>query len=133
MYYYWIAVVVFLVIAVFVGTNTWSPFQSQQVKEICANMTKAERTAAMKRGGLWGLLVGLIPGAMGLTLGPLVLGSALLGVMLCALLFPLAAFVLWKRWLPYCNRSQRSFFASTEWAKSQGIRADDIRLFNWQE
>jgi hypothetical protein len=133
MYYYWIAAVVFLIIAVFGGTSTWSPLQSQQVKEICSHMTKAERTAAIKRGGLWGLLIGIVPGAMGLILGPLVLGSALLGVILCALLFPLAAFVLWKWWSPYCHRPQQSFLASTEWAKSQGIRADDIRLFNWQE
>ena len=87
----------------------------------------------MKRGGLRGLVIGLIPGAMGLILGPLILSSALLGVTLCALLFPLAAFVLWKSWSPYCHRSQQSFFASTEWAKSQGITANDIRLFKWQE
>jgi ABC-type phosphate transport system permease subunit len=133
MYYYWIAVVVVLIIAVFGGTNTWSPFQSQQVKEICSHMTKPERTAAMKRGGLRGLVIGLIPGTMGLILGPLILSSALLGVTLCALLFPLAAFVLWKSWSPCCHRSQQSFFASTEWAKSQGITANDIRLFKWQE
>jgi hypothetical protein len=133
MYYYWIAVVAVLMIAASGGTNTWSPFQSQQVKEICANMTKAERTAVMKRGGLWGLLVGIVLGTLGLILGPIVLSSALLGVMLCALLFPLAALVLRKGWYPYCNRSQQSFFASTEWAKSQGIEANDIRLFSWQE
>jgi hypothetical protein len=35
--------------------------------------------------------------------------------------------------LPYLNKSQKSFLASTTWAKSQGIKADDINLFNWQK
>ena len=87
----------------------------------------------MRRGGLWGLLIGIIPGAIGLALGPLLVRSALLGVMLCALLFPLVALVLWRKWIPRCSKSQQAFLASTEWAKSQGMKADDIRLFNWQE
>ena len=87
----------------------------------------------MKRGGLCGLLIGIIPGAIGLVVGPLVFGSALRGVMLCGLLFPLAALVLWTKWFPYSSRSQQSFLASTEWARSQRMKADDIRLFNWQK
>ena len=133
MHYYWIPAVVLLMIALLGGASTWSPFQSQQVKEICSHMTKAERIAVLKRGGLCGLLIGIIPGAIGLVLGPLVVGSALLGVILCALLFPLVALLLWTKWLPYCSRSQQSLLASTEWASGQGMKADDIRLYNWQE
>jgi hypothetical protein len=133
MYYYWIPIAVFLIIAAFGGGNTWSPFQSQQVREISFHMTKAERRAVIKRGGLCGLLIGIIPGAIGLIVGPLIFSSALLGVMFSALLFPLAALVLWKKWFPYCSRSQQSFLASTEWARSQGMKADNIRLFTWHK
>jgi hypothetical protein len=129
--YYWIPIAILFFVAVF-GANTGSPFQSRQAKDICTHMTRAERTAAIKRGALWGLLVGM-PAVIGLILGPVVLKSALLGVTLCALLLPLLAVVLWKTWFPYVTKSQQSFLASTEWAKSQGLQADDIQVFKWQE
>ena len=131
MTYYYLFIIVLLVIAVLSKTNTWSPFQSDQVKEICSHMTKRERRTAMKRSALWGLLIGIIPGAIGLILGPLILNSTLMGVMLCALIFPLIAFVLWKVWFPRCNRSQQAFCASTEWARSQGMEAKDIQVFSF--
>ena len=133
MIYFLAPLAVLFIVAACGSASTWSPFQSQQVKEICSHMTKAERATAMKRGGFWGLLIGIIPGAIGLILGPLILSSALLGVTLCALLFPLVALALWKKWLPYVKESQLSFFASTEFATKQGIEAEDIQLFNWQE
>jgi len=132
MNYYWILIAILFFVAVF-GANTGSPFQSRQAKDICTHMTRAERTAAIKRGALWGLLIGVIPAVIGLIIGPLVFKSTLLGVTLCALLSPLLVVVLWKKWFPYVTRSQQSFLASTEWAKSQGIQADDIQVFNWQE
>ncbi len=133
MHYYWAPLAILFVVAACCSASTWSPFQSRQVKDICSHMTKAERAAAMKRGGFWGLLIGIVPCAVGLTLGPLILSSALIGVTLCALLFPLVALALWKKWLPYVHESQQSFLASTEFAKKQGIEAEDIQLFNWQE
>ncbi len=136
MHYYWIPtaiLILFFLIAIFGDTNTWSPFQSAQVKEICAHMTNTERRAAVKRGALWGILVGVIPGMSGLILGVVVFRSALVVVTVCILIFPLIALVLWRRWLPHVFRSQQRFLASTEWAKNQGIKAEDIRLYNWQK
>lgn len=130
--YYWIPIVILLLVAIFSDTSAWSPFQSDQVKTICAHMTKTERRAAVKRGALWGILIGLVPGTIALILGAVVFRSSLAVVTVCLLIFPLVALVLHKKWLPKAVRSQQDFLASTEWARSQGIKAADIRLYNWQ-
>jgi len=132
MYYYWIPIAILFLVAIFSDTNTWSPFQSDQVKEICAHMTKAECRAAVKRGALWGILIGIAPGMTALILGVVVFQSAMVVVTVCFLIFPLIALVLYKKWLPNVVKSQQNFLASTEWAKSQGIKADDIQLYKWK-
>ncbi|MBN2129822.1 MAG: hypothetical protein JW741_10015 [Sedimentisphaerales bacterium] len=133
MVYYWIPIAILFLAAILSDTNTWSPFQSDQVKEICSHMTRTERRAAVKRGAVWGLLIGLVPAATALILGIVVFRSALVVVTVCLLLFPLIALVLYKKWLPQVVRSQQHFLASTEWAQSQGIKAEDIQLYRWQE
>jgi len=130
MNYYLIFIIILLAVAIRTDTSTWSPFQSEQVKEICSHMTAGERRAAIRRGALWGLLIGIIPGSIGLICGPIIFGSALKGVTVCTLIIPFTAFVLWKKWF---HRSQQTFLASTEWARSQGIEAEGIRLFSWQK
>jgi len=132
MYYYWIPIAILFLVAIFSDANTWSPFQSDQVKQICAHMTKAERRAAMRRGALGGLLIGLVPGMIALILGVVVFRSAVLVVTVCFLIFPLIALAHYGKWLPNVVKSQQNFLASTEWARSQGIKAEDIRLYNWQ-
>jgi len=132
MYYYWIPVAILFFGAIFSGANTWSPFQSDQVKEICAHMTKAERWAAMRRGALAGLLIGLVPGMIALVLGAVVFRSAVVVVTVCFLIIPLIALAHYGKWLSNVAKSQQDFLASTEWAKSQGIKAEDIRLYTWQ-
>jgi hypothetical protein len=131
MHYYWIPIAVLFLVSLFSDANTWSPFQSDQVKEICAHMTKTERRSALKRGASWGILVGVVPGMAGLILGVVVLESATVGVAICSLAFPLVALVLYRKWSPSLVKSQQSFLASTEWAKGQGMRPDDIRLYKW--
>jgi hypothetical protein len=133
MYYYWIPIAVLLLVALFSDSNTWSPFQSDQAKEICEHMTKTERRAAIKRGTLWGLLIGIVPGTTGLILGIAVFRSAIVGVIVCLLILPLIALVLYKKWLPKVVRSQQNFLASTEWARSQDIKAEDIHLYKWSQ
>ncbi len=130
--YYWILIAILLLVAIFSDTNTWSPFGSDQVKTICAHMTATEHRAAIKRGALWGLLIGIVPGMIALLLGAVVFRSAVVVVTVCFLVLPLAALVLYKKWLPHVVKSQQSFLASTEWARSQGIKAQDIHLYKWQ-
>jgi len=133
MYYYWIPIAILFLAAIAGDTSTWSPFQSDQVSEICSHMTKTERRAAVKRGAVWGLLIGLVPGITALILGIVVFRSALVVVTICFLLLPLVALALHKKWLPHVVRSQQHFLASTEWAQSQGIRANNIQLYRWQK
>jgi len=97
MYYYWIPVAILFLVAIFSDTNTWSPFQSDRVKEICQHMTKAERRAAVRRGATWGILIGIVPGTTALILGTVVFRSALVVVAVCALMFPPIALVLCKK------------------------------------
>ena len=129
MYYYWIPIALLLLVAVFSSRNTRSPFASDQVKAICAHMTKAEYRAAVKRDALWGLLIGIVPGLVGLTLGAVVFRSLLVGVTISFLAFPAIALVLYRKWLPIVIKSQQNFLASTEWARGQGIKAGDIHLY----
>jgi len=131
--YYWILIVVLFLVPAFSGTNTWAPFQSKQVKEICQNMSKSERQTAIKRGALCGALLGIVPGAIGLILGAIIFRSALIGVIACLILFPLIALIFYKIWLPHVIESNQEQLASTEWAKSQGIRAEEIKLYSWQK
>jgi len=133
MYYYWIPIIILLLVTLFSDTNTWSPFQSDQVKEICAHMTKTERRAAVRRGALWGLLMGIVPGMAALILGVVVFRSALVVVTVCFLILPLIALVLCKKWYPNVVRSQQHFLASTEWARGQGFKAEDIQLYKWNK
>ena len=133
MYYYWIPIVILLLVALFGDSNSWSPFQSDQVKEICAHMTKTERRATFKRGALWGLLMGFVPGMVALILGAVVFRSALIAVTVCFLILPLIALVLYKKWYPNVVRSWQTFLASTEWARSQGFKAEDIHLYKWSK
>ena len=133
MYYYWIPIAILFVVAIFSDTNTWSPFQSDQVKQICQNMTKLERHVAVKRSALFGALLGIVPGVTGLILGVLFLKSAIVAVIGCLLVFPLIALFLRKKWLPHVIKSQQQFLASTEWGKYQGIKAEEIKVYSWQK
>ena len=133
MYYFLIFIVFLSLTALLSDSSNWSPFQSGQVKEICTHMTKTERRAAMKRAALWGFLIGIIPEMTGLVLGALIFRSALMAVTACFLIFPLLTLVLWKKWSPQVMSYQRRFLASTAWAKSQDIKAEDIQLYRWQD
>jgi ABC-type branched-subunit amino acid transport system permease subunit len=129
--YYWISIAVLFLVAIFSDTTSWSPFASEQVKAVCAHMTPAERYTAMKRGALAGLVIGLVPGMIGLLLGVVIFRSALAVVAICLLLLPVIALVFHRKWWPKVVKWQQDFLASTEWAQSQGIKAENIRLYHW--
>jgi hypothetical protein len=132
MYYYWITIAILLAIALLSYSHNWSPFQSDQVRQICVHMTKKERGDAVRRGAVAGLLIGLVWAGVGLLLGVTAFKSATAAVALCLLLLPLLTLVFYRKWWPRVIRSQQEFLASTAWAKSQGIQAKDIRLYTWQ-
>lgn len=131
--WYWILPVISLLAATFSSSGTWAPFQSEQVKEICAHMTRDERRATAWRGAACGLLIALVFGMTAVLLGVVIWRSALVVVTVWLLIFPLAALVSRKMWWPKVVRSHQRFLASTEWAQSQGIKPEEIQLYSWQK
>jgi hypothetical protein len=104
--------------------QTYSPFQSPEVRDICRNMTGAERSEVSRLGALYGVWVGLTFGApLGLAFGyrsePFVaIAAAMVTVHLA--------------WLPLWQRRQRRFLCSTAWARERGFTPGRLRLFSFR-
>ena len=100
---------------------TWSPFQSREVREICAHMTADERSRATFRAALYGVWV-TFTFAMPVTTGlrsdqaSVWIGSALLATL------HVACIPLWQKRV-------RRFLCATEWARAQGITPERLALF----
>jgi hypothetical protein len=112
--------------------STWSPFQSPEVREICANLTPAEHTRliddARQRGtdlGRW------FAAPFSLAIG-LILFSWQWG--LVSLVFFVTYFVGWG-WPRLRNMRRKSIemLCDTEWARSHGYTPERLRLtkFPW--
>lgn len=128
----WVLVALFVLSAVFGKSSTWSPFQSRQVRDICAHMTDTERRALQRRGFLVGGLLAALLGSMGFA-GMVVFRSMFAMVLLLGLLAPVLMIAVELRWGRRIRQSHQRFLATTAWAQTQGIAADEIRLYTWQE
>jgi len=101
--------------------TTWSPFQSPEVREICAHMTEAERAKASARGGaygLWSAVTFALPLTYAFTsrsLGAIVIAAVLVTVHLIR--------------IPVWQKQQKQFLCSTAWARERGITPDQLRVF----
>lgn len=101
--------------------KTWAPFQSPEVREICAHMTDTEKAEVSRRGGLYGLWVAATFG------GPLpfaiVYGHpALIAIAAVLIVVHIACIPVWQK-------MQRQFLCSTAWARAHGITPDRLRMF----
>ena len=103
--------------------KTWAPFQSPEVREICAHMTEAEGRAASRRAALYGLWCGVT------FAGPVAVAFVIQTSAFIAIVAVLISVHLGCRrvWL----RLQRSFFCSTAWAREQGFTPRRLRLFSF--
>jgi len=111
--------------------STWSPFQSDQVKAICAHMTAEELSKASRRSAGIGALLGALIGGgqfIAMVMGKWLFDSSRIGRM-SILLAPLilTGLALWK-FTPRFDRSHKEFLASTQWSKEEGFRPEDIVL-----
>ena len=100
--------------------RAWGPFQSRQVREICAHMTEAERRELSLRGalfGIWNAATFFVPWAVAFY-APRPLNWALAPIVL---LVGLAFYPLWQRIM-------REFLASTSWARQQGVAPETLRM-----
>ncbi|MCW5550547.1 MAG: hypothetical protein KIS67_00130 [Verrucomicrobiae bacterium] len=101
--------------------KTWSPFQSPEVRDICAHMTDPEKGQAAWHGWVAGLGVSV-------TLGPpfflAVLGYTVMSIATALVMVP--AYIAFTRmW----QKRLRRFLCATAWARNQGITPERLRLF----
>jgi hypothetical protein len=107
--------------------ETWSPFQSEDVRKICAHLTVYELTELRRRArayGTWGGITGAIP--IGLAVAfPNPWTYALVASLL----------LVHGARLPSVWRAQKQFLCSTAWARQAGYTPDRLRLFSfvWQK
>jgi ABC-type bacteriocin/lantibiotic exporter with double-glycine peptidase domain len=120
-----------LILLLCTSHSTWAPFQSDQVKEICSHMTAKERSRAVGRGAVVGLILGVLFGVIGLfgmPIGKWLFDSYLTGVIIVQ---PVALIILgisfWKL-KPKMDQSQKELLASTQWSKEQGLTSEKIVL-----
>jgi hypothetical protein len=109
--------------------QTWSPFQSAAVKQICDHMTDSEQFTAMRRAGSYGMWVAgtvAIPvGAVAFALGglhSLTIICTIIGIAITLMLVHICCIPAWLR-------AQRRFLCSTKWAIEQDLRPEDLQLF----
>ena len=101
---------------------TWSPFQSDEVREICARMTQEERDRAVERSavyGVWVFFSVIVPVRAVASEDVWIRGLAV-----AALAVHLALIPLWRR-------HTRAFLSSTQWARGRGL-SGDIKLFKFR-
>lgn len=100
---------------------TWSPFQSEDIKAICSNMTATEKLTAAKRGAFYGIWVAM---SLAIPMGLAIFRPS--WVSLCLVLVFVVVHILC---IPVWQRKQREFLCSTEWAQSQGVTPGSLKLF----
>lgn len=109
--------------------TTWSPFQSDLVRQICENLTPDERRQITKRGVLYGLWVAAtvaIPGSqlsMALAAGRV---NPVLATIASVLVF------LHLACIPVWQRMQKQFLCQTKWAVSRGLDPEALSMFQWR-
>jgi hypothetical protein len=121
----------FCILLLCTSNSTWSPFQSDQVKEICSHMTAEERRRAVGRGAVCGLILGGVLGVtgfVGMPIGKWLFDSFLIGVIIIQPLALLLMGISFWKLKPLIDQSQKDFLASTQWSKEQGLTSDKIVL-----
>ena len=102
---------------------TWSPFQSDEVREICAHLTSEERGQAAGRSALYGVWV------FASVVAPL--GAAWRIQTPWAWTLAAVAILVHLAFIPVWQRRVRGFLSSTQWARQRGLEAN-LRLFQFK-
>ncbi len=104
--------------------TTWSPFQSSEVRDICAHMTDAERATLADLGGAYGLWSA---GTLALPLAVALTSRSVLTVVIAAVLVTVHIIRI-----PIWQKQQKRFLCSTDWARERGITPDRLRMFSFR-
>lgn len=105
--------------------TAWSPFQSPELREICAHMTDSERNKASQLGGVYGLWVAVtFAGPLAFAFG---LRNFTLGIVaLLLLIVHIACVPIWQKTI-------RRFLCSTAWARERDFTPEQLRLFPFRK
>jgi hypothetical protein len=101
--------------------RTWSPFQSDEVRQICAHMSSEEIEAAARRSRIYGSWVAW---TFALPIGFAVVDRSAVVIALAAILV-----CIHIAYVPLWRRSTRRFLCDTKWAREQGIEPAQLKLF----
>ena len=104
--------------------KSWAPFQSDEVRKICAHMTKVEQNAASWRSSFYGLWVGI---TCAIPLGSLPLFAMVEKKWSFAVIAGIL-FVVHIACIPIWLKSQRRFLCSTAWALAHGFKPEELKL-----
>jgi len=102
---------------------TWSPLQSQEVREICSHLTRAERnhlSLLAFLSAVW--IVGTYSG-----MPAFIRSNSGSGKWIVASVWAILAVVT----IPMLQRLMRHFLCSTTWAKERGFAPGQLRLFSF--
>jgi hypothetical protein len=114
------------------GIN-WYGFQSNQAKEIHDHMTPLENRKALKKSLNQGTVVGLICGTvcwLAMTAARRLFDLTLFEYLSIIAVFSLLAGLAYWKIKPITDRYQKEFLASTQWAREQTLKPNDIPLRN---
>jgi hypothetical protein len=112
--------------------STWSPFQSPEVREICAHLTPSEHARLLEDAQQRGAWIGIwLAGPLGLC-GGLLVWYWQIGAVLLALYVPYFMFFGLSR-LRAMRRRSMELLCDTDWARSRGYSPANLRLmtFPW--
>jgi len=104
--------------------KTWSPFQSPQLREICAHLTDAEQNEVSRRAGLYGLWAAFtfaLPTSIAIFLH-----NRVILVLAAVLIIAHIACISVRQ------NMRRRYLCSAAWAREQGITPDRLSLFSFR-
>jgi hypothetical protein len=104
--------------------QTWSPFQSEDVRQVVAHLSPEEKETLLQRSrnyGRWVALTFAMPIALAVVLRDTVV------IVIAAILVSmhLACIPLWLK-------STRRLLCNTKWAREQGLDSAQLKLFGFR-
>lgn len=100
----------------------WYPFHSKMGKELCTNLSLSEQRKFNNLAGIYGAVSS---GLLAMPVALYVLGKAsLIFLLVMVSLFIIFAYLFLQK--------EKKFFASTEWAKKNNYKKEDIMLFSFK-
>ena len=117
--------------------KTWSPFQSRDVREICAHLTDDEIDMFVERAKDFGAMIGAritSPIAIMTALAFVIIAFVIIafyGGLIVFFLIPCAWILVNSTFLQRHLKKNKELLCSTAWAKEQGFEPDRLKLFSF--